>query len=143
MDGLRTAIYLPGHILAELKARGWEANRSGTITRDLERLYTLYQRALRRVRLTVDEAVAVCAVINGASYDATTAPLLWAAIEDADRLEGLGDAHGIDARALAAKLRALGDLEAMAVVDAAERALAMEGSLREAVVKVGLAQEDA
>ena len=140
-EAARIAVYLPPSTVAELEARGWGENRSGTISRDLERLYGLYRRALRRVRLTVNEAIVLCSVVNGTSYDANTAHLLWAAVEDAGRLESLGESHGVDAHALAAKLRALGDLEAMAVVDAAERALAMASDLREAVVKVGLASD--
>lgn len=139
-EAARIAIYLPPSTVAELEARGWDENRSGTISRDLERLYGLYRRALRNVQLTVPEALALCSIIQGSRYDASTVRLLPFAVEDADRLEGLGQTFGIDASQLAAKLRSLDDLTLMALIDAAEQALAHNGDLREAVVKVGLAQ---
>jgi len=137
MSGKKVAIWISDRIESEIKARG--DNRSGTITRDLERLYGLYRRVLRRIRFTTQEAIAICEVVNGTLYDATTASMLWAAVEDADRLNNLGTRHGIDTKALVEKLRSLDDATALAVVDAAERALRYQGDIKEAVIAVGLA----
>jgi len=71
-EAARIAIYLPPSTVAELEARGWDENRSGTISRDLERLYGLYRRALRNVQLTVPEALALCSIVQGSRYDAST-----------------------------------------------------------------------
>jgi hypothetical protein len=46
---------------------------------------------------------------------------LWAEVEDADRLDGLGAKWGIDAHALAARLRDLSPGARMAILDAVER----------------------
>lgn len=95
--------------------------RSTIITRDLERLYTLYRRALRRVDLSVDEACLITDALNSSLMTADTAHLLWASIEDAMKYEGLQEKWGVDGKALVEKLRSLNEIQSMAIIDAVER----------------------
>lgn len=113
------SIYLRESLAAEIRSRG--TNRSGIISRDLERLYTLYKRALREVPLSLGETCLIVDALNGALIDADTARLLWAHVEDGIRIDGLDRKWNVDGAALVEKLRGLNDLQAMAIVDAAER----------------------
>lgn len=115
----KVAIYLPDSLLEEISARG--DNRSGTISRDLERLYTLYSRALATVQLEFNQAYLIVDALNGVLIDANTAKLLWAEIEDAINLDHLDQKWQVDGKALVEKLRGLNEIQAMAVIDAAER----------------------
>ncbi|MDN5348540.1 MAG: hypothetical protein PWP65_2105 [Clostridia bacterium] len=115
----KIAIYLPDHLLTEVSSRG--DNRSGIISRDLERLYTLYRRALAQVPLKVEEACLIVDALNGAKLEADTARLLWAEIEDAINLDHLDEKWQVDGSALVQKLRQLTDTQALALIDAAER----------------------
>ena len=114
---ISVSIYQP--LIDQIEERG-EA-RSTIISRDLERLYTLYQRALRRVDLTIDEACLVVDALNSSLMTADTAHLLWAGIEDAIQHENLAEKWGVDGQALVEKLRSLNEVQSMAVIDAAER----------------------
>lgn len=116
---MKTSIHVYERIYRELESRG--DNRSGTINRDLERLYTMYARAIKEVPLSLPEAQAIVDCCNGTIYDARSAPLLWASIEDANNLDGLDDKWGIDGPALVEKLKGLSQLQALALIDAAER----------------------
>lgn len=115
----KTGIYLTDPITSELAARG--DNRSQVINRDLERLYTLYRRALATVPLTQEEACLLVDALNGAKFTADTARLLYAEIEDACRLDHLDQKWQVDGQALVQKLRQLTDTQALALIDAAER----------------------
>ncbi len=114
---MKTDIWLRDDLAAEIAARG--TNRSGTISRDLERLYTLYQRNLPR-DLTIQEACLIVDVLNGTLMDANSAGLLYAEVEDGCNLEGLAEKWGIDGPALVGKLK-VNDIQALAIIDAAER----------------------
>lgn len=118
-----TTMRLEQHIIAMLDERG---QRSVVVNRDLERLYTLYQRALRRASLTVDEACLIVDALNGSLYDARTAGLLPAGVRDAIQLDGLAEKWGVDGDALVQKLSALDEFSCMAIIDAAERVWADE-----------------
>ncbi len=112
---------VPQELEKEIIARG---NPSEVIRRDLERLYTLYRRALRRINLTPEEMKLIADSLNGLNgtiMDASTAPMLWAQVEDAIKLDRLDQKWGVNGRELVEKLRELTDIEALAVVDAAER----------------------
>ena len=113
---VQPSIHLRDELDEQIKSRG---SRSTVITRDLERLYTLYRRALSQVRLSNNEACLIVDVLNGSIMDAT--PLLWANIEDGINLDGLDQKWSIDGPALVEKLRKLNEIQTLAVVDAAER----------------------
>lgn len=89
--------------------------------RDLERYYTLAADELRRLTLSEDEALLLCAACRDTAFAPQSLPLLWAIVTDAIRLEGLDRAFGVDGDALLARLRALSPLQTAAVVDAIER----------------------
>ena len=118
-----TTMRFEQHIITALDERG---QRSVVVNRDLERLYTLYDRSLRRASLTLDEACLVTDALNASLYDAKTARLLPAAIRDAIQLDGLDRKWGVDGEALIQKLSALDEFACMAIIDAAERVWADE-----------------
>src|SRR5690606_30197063 len=95
--------------------------RSTVITRDLDRLYTLYRRALRRANLSLDEACLITDALNGSSVTTDTAYMLWAAIENSIKYEGLQEKWKVDGKALVEKLLSLNEIQSLAVIDAAER----------------------
>ena len=103
----------------EIEERG--DNRTLVIHRDLERLYTLYRLALREVKLTLPEAWFLVDMLNGSLVDAYTAGTLWASAEDACALDGLDKKWKIDGKVFVEKLKALSHVQALALVDAAER----------------------
>lgn len=103
-------------IREEFGAEGSEA-----IRRDLRRLRTLYKYALRKVELTVGEACLLVDVLNGTMFDANTAAVLWAEVEDGIYLDGLDKKWGVEGKAFVEKLRGLDLLTCLALIDAAER----------------------
>jgi len=103
----------------EIGARG--DNRSFVIHRDMERLYALYGRSLREVGLSLPEAWFLADMLNGSLMDATSASLLWASAEDACALDGLDGKWELDGKAFVEKLKGLSSIQAMALIDAAER----------------------
>lgn len=113
------SFYIRSPLREELDLRG--SNRSSVINRDLERLYALYHRAIREVPIVEAEAYLICDSLNGSLLDANTAQALWAGIADSIRLDGLDVKWQVDGPALVEKLRGLNALQAMALVDAAER----------------------
>lgn len=113
------SIYLRPEMEAELVSRG--NNRNHIIHRDLDRLYTLYRRAVKEVPLTYAEACLLVDVLNGALMDANSAHLLWAEIEDGCRLDKIDQRWDIDGKALVEMLRSLSAFHCMALIDAAER----------------------
>jgi hypothetical protein len=115
----QTSFWLRDALEVELRARG--TNISDLVHRDLGRLYTLYRRALAEVPLTVNEACLIVDVLNGALMDANSARLLWAEVEDGISLNGLAEKWNVDGPALVKRLQALTSVQALAIVDAAER----------------------
>lgn len=113
---------LPSQVYAALMERvGERGNRSGTIARDLGRLYDLYRQALREVPLTTAEACLICDVMNGTMPEPYSTACLWAEVEDGIRLNKMDEKWGVDGPALVERLRALTPLQALALIDAAER----------------------
>ena len=105
--GKKISIYAGDPI--EWALRGYEDNRSGRLNEVCSR----YQQIMRDAtpRWTEQEWCAVCDALNGywmsGVSDEASLRLYWAEIEDADRLNGLGDKWGIDAQALAREIREL------------------------------------
>jgi hypothetical protein len=113
-----TSVNLQPATIAKLDERG---SRSSVINRDLDRLYTLYSRALRRIGLTIDEACLIVDVLNGAIRDTRSALMFSFGVKDAIELDGLDEKWNVDGRALIEKLSTLDEISCMAIVDAAER----------------------
>jgi len=114
-----TSVNFQPHILEELAKRG--PQRAPIVNRDLERLYTLYDRALRRVKLTIDEACLIVDALNGTLHDVTSGTRFWIGVQDSIEMDELDEKWGVDGKTLIEKLSALDDLTSMAVVDAVER----------------------
>ena len=113
-----TSVNLQPGIIDELDKRG---QRSPIINRDLDRLYSLYARALRRVNLSVNEACLITDVCNGTLYDVPTVSMLWGSVQDGIEMDRLDEKWEVDCKALVEKLAALDEFTCMAIVDAAER----------------------
>jgi hypothetical protein len=114
-------------LLDALGARA-ESYEQGTATglapvaeRDLGRYYALLERDLRAVDLTEREALALADNHTGTLWEAwsATPAMLAANVEDDP---DLGARWSLDQAALIAKLRALTPGQALAVIDAVERA---------------------
>lgn len=68
------------------------------------------------------EALLLMDILNGAHHDWTTATLVWASVDDA-REDGVAERHpDVDVPALVRRLRALTQLQAIALVRAVELA---------------------
>lgn len=118
----KTSFSLTTEVSEMLTARG--ENRSYVINRDLVRLYTLYRRALATVDLSTDEACLLIDALNGTTMNADTARMLWAEVEDACQIDHLDRKWEVDGRELVEKIKGLNEIQCMALIDAAERALA-------------------
>ncbi|MGH2367596.1 MAG: hypothetical protein ACRDI2_05300 [Chloroflexota bacterium] len=100
---------------------GWE-NRSGRLNRIAERYLDIVQRECPV--LTEAEWCAVCDALNGywmEGGDNLGVRLMWAEIDDADRLNGLGVKWSIDAQALATRVQEMRVAEQVAVAEVVER----------------------
>lgn len=124
-------------VLKQVEERG--KARSTVITRDLDRLYTLYRRALRHVDLSINEACLIVDALNSTLMTADTAHLLWASIQDAIEYENLAEKWNVDGSALIEKLRSLNEIQSLAVIDAAERFWSNE-KYRDHDVRIGVAE---
>ncbi len=120
-ESQRVTITLSAALVDAVDSRGGQQNRSGAISRDLWRLYTLYEYALTSVPLAVEEALLFVDALNGVALDAASATLLWAEIADAIRLSHLDEKWGVDGPAFVQRLKELDRLQCLALVDAAER----------------------
>ena len=102
---------------------GHDDNRSGRINTVAER----YAYIVSRDCPALPEAAwcALCDALNGywlkGSDSDSGVRLAWAEIEDADRLNGLGDKWDIDARALAKMLRNCSAGQQVAVAEVVQR----------------------
>lgn len=99
-------------------------NSSGDIARrDIDRYYVLLADALRRVKLTSNEAMLLCDALNGTlnEFRINPAQALVFSVQDAIDLDSLDSKWEVDKTSFLAKLKGLNTLEAAAVLDAVER----------------------
>lgn len=116
------SITLEPEVIEKIETRSEGSSISAIIERDLGRLYSLLSGALKTTELSIAEACAIVDVCNGwLILNVQDAQFLYANIEDADKLDGLGKKWKIDAQALAKKLKTYSLLQNLAIVDAAER----------------------
>lgn len=94
-------------------------SRGQVAERDLGRLYALIDRELYRLNIAEPEAVALYTMGLSTAWDITGIRQLWAAWEDA---RAVGELPECDVFAFGHVLRTLSPLQALAVVDALERA---------------------
>jgi hypothetical protein len=118
LNKTKVSFYLRDELNAQIKARG---GLTEIIHRDLDRLYSIYDRSLREVSLSLSEAMLIIDAVNGSLYDVTSAHLLWAGVEDAIKLDKLDQKWSVDGQALVNKLRDLNTIHSLAIIDAAER----------------------
>lgn len=122
----KITISLKDEVLESVDSRGerGEANRSGVISRDLDRYYDALKRARVELRKKLSEAeiAAIIDNLNGVWMAETVSiTLLYANIEDAIELEELDKKWKIDGLALVEKLRSMSFIELCALTDAVER----------------------
>lgn len=94
-----------------------QAARSLTAKRDLERYYETLRRSLPT--FTEQEATLIVDALNGTILEPNTVTLLWANVDDHNRL--YDGSLPMDVAALVARLRGLSYAECMALADAVER----------------------
>lgn len=123
-------IYLRVNTRKALAARGADiaGNRSNVVNRDLGRLYSLYDRALKEVPIGEREAALITDALNGVQLDIITAPHLWAHVLENMKADKLDNKWSVDGPGLLAKLQKLSPLQALAVADAAEQYWARDRS---------------
>lgn len=125
MPAEKLSITLQPSVLESVDARGERgaANRSGVISRDLERFYEALRRARAELRKKLSEAEmsAILDNLNGVwMAEPVSINLIYANV--ADGLEdGLAEKWKIDGKALVEKLRSLSFIESCALADASER----------------------
>lgn len=131
-------------MLAEaLPARAGADQSLAHVAQDsLERYFTLLAGELRRVRLSREQALLLCDVLNGTLIDpvwAESAPeLLAAEVEDSD-LDGMGEKWDVDLEEFVTTIRSWSRGQALAVVDAVGRWWKLDASdWDEALIQVGL-----
>jgi len=112
--------------------------------RDLRRYHALLAHELERVDLSRPEALLIIDALNGSRLDEASYRLLWAEVDDAVRLDGLGAKWGVAGPPLVEKLRALTPGQAMALLDATERFFATDDGSPpdERLASVGLTRRD-
>lgn len=132
-------------LLGEFWVRTFNTSPGLTARRDLDRYYYFVNRAVPKfspaeaaVIITALESEPEKHVVPQAAY------LTWAIVADAIRDKQLDREHGIDGDRLVDRLRELHRFEALAVVDAAERARILlarkeAGDIFAAAQRVGLA----
>lgn len=132
----------------EARAAGSRAPQLDEVARrDLWRYYCQLRFTLERVALTEGEALLIVDVRNGLALtpEVSARQQLWADVADAVELDGLDAKWSVNGAALVAKLRALTDAEALAIVDAAERAWRLlavgGGDARPVLRQVGLVRD--
>jgi len=122
----KLSITLRESVLKEVDSRGerGEANRSGVISRDLDRYYESLKRvrAELRKKLSDAEMSAILDNLDGVwMAEPVSINLLYANVEDGIELEGLDKKWKIDGPALIEKLRSMSFIELCAITDAAEK----------------------
>lgn len=141
---MKISIYAGAPVQRVLAGHG--ENRSGRLNTVAER----YAYVVERDCPTLSEAqwCAICDALNGYWMDAGDSGagvrLAWAEIEDADRLNGLGQKWGVDAHALATLLRDSTAGQQVAVAEIVQRFWGHSDlPTREALAKAGARIADA
>lgn len=101
---------------------GHQDQRSARLNSVAERYLDIVSRDCPA--LSEAEWCAICDALNGywmGAGDAAGVRLAWAEIEDADRLSGLGEKWGVDAQAIAGRLREYTAGQQVAVAEVVQR----------------------
>lgn len=136
VSGISTSIYLPNDLNAAIHLRGQK--RSQIISRDLQRLYSMYERALvLRIKLTPEEVLTIADAVIGLIYTPQTVSVLWQEIEDAIKIDKIDKNWNVDGRQLIEKLKNMHEFDLLAILDGVERLIHAEASFKE-----GCSEED-
>lgn len=139
-------VCLDEKLQAEITSRNDFNSESQVIVRDLTRLYSMYQLALRDISLTVSEAILICEVLNEVTLDINNACNLWARVEEACRMQNRHKEWDIEEyEPLVRKLQALSLVHCVALIDAVERFWINNdytGGLYQVVQRLFLCQEE-
>src|SRR5262245_5444575 len=127
MKTIKTSINLKESVFAAVEERGdrGEANRSGVISRDMERYYDSLRRARADLRDTILSKAEISAIVDNFKDESLlemfSIRLIYGSLPDMIELNGIEQKWGIDGKALVDKLRKLSFIESCALVDAIER----------------------
>src|SRR5574340_103430 len=118
--GRNISIYIDDEMERAPSARSTEDGQRSAVLREIVQRY---DEIVRRdaPELSEPEWKAVADALDGTILDSTTLRFAWAEVADADRINGLGVKWGIDAQALAARIRDLTQGQLTALVDRVER----------------------
>lgn len=117
-------VSIPADTLRAVEARAGKNDRSGTIARALDRYFHICARARASLRDTFNEAergALLDATAGAWTGDLVSARLIAATVQDAIEHDGIAPWWAIDGAALCAKVGALDDAHAVALVDALEQ----------------------
>ncbi len=124
MPAPKTSITLSRIAQREIDRRteniGIDGGRSATISRHLERYFSMLDRARRELRqiFSDNEAVLIVDVLNGVAFWDTFGIYMVAhEVADGISLDGLDRKWEVDGKALTDKLAALNDAQQLAIVD--------------------------
>lgn len=107
-------------LLDAIQARGYGQSLSAVAYRDLDRYYRLLARSIPK--FTVPEANVLLASLAQRQHDPSAADLVWGAVDEAMRRDGVGEQLGVARDEFVARLRDhLTAFEQFAIVDAVER----------------------
>jgi hypothetical protein len=119
MAGRKLGVYMSPAMEAVVKDRESHDTLSGRLGTVAERYLKIVQR--HKPTLTEAEWNACRDALNGVWLrEAEHLTFVWAEIADSDRLEGLGKKWGIDAQALAERVRAMPYAELVALIESVE-----------------------
>lgn len=119
-------VYFPDELLQELRARGM-GNGENVVREMMQRYLSLLQMELEAVNLSEEEWWYLRDSLNGFLFEPASPAnirllphILAASVEDSAP-DGLQEKWGVNAAALASKLRQLRPSQSLAVLDAVER----------------------
>lgn len=119
---MNRSVYFREDLHREIMKRCLDMSFSSTVTRDLERLYTLYEMTLPTIDLSMNEAMLIADALNGVILDINLMPgVLYMEITDAVKIDNLDKKWGVNTDALIEKIKGYSLLQVLTVVDAVER----------------------
>jgi len=121
MASKTVGVYISNELLEKIDGRS--DNRSGTIEKDLGRLYYMieYELAELSKKFSVEEYCLIVDALNGTMFSPWSIKLLYAQIEDAVNYDKASRKWRVKGQELIEKLKDCSYGQLLAIVDAAER----------------------
>ena len=136
------AQFRAGELEKDILERAGTAEAASAVVRQcVERYLALLRHELATVQLSEREALLIADATNGTIFTPDTARLLWAQVADAIRLNKLDEKWLVNGDALVEKLQGFCPGQALAVVDALERAWLRGTDMADALREVKLVKE--